>query len=451
MVGHSKLIAFVCTLALIPIFACRDGDRGLPTVNDAERTTSRTAGDAKATDRTPYEKQDARAKEIAATEKPPAKSQSPPPNELPERSPRSQPPPGRHRWSVSAAALSPNGKFALAAYKDAKDVYLRVWGTDHGKLLASVARQRPRDASWPTFCAFLAAEERFIVVSANGEATIYTLGQDGTRAKAGETMWLHDLGLSWPPAVSPDGKFLISAGLDAGYENCVTKIWDLERQTVVQVLEEDLIDELGIEVALSVGGKYALTVGVRKSSDRDTRPREETFLWDVKSKKILKTFSRKDGWFFPVGFSSDGNTFVIGQGTGVSALGDFALWDLASCKSIEVIKGAGKYGGGNRLHNISDTSVWFGESMLGPQFDPPPAVRFWDFRRPGEPRTVGLDNERFRNDLGRKTRLYCAAVASSSTGTHALVVSGDSLDTEYHLWDLKSDNMCRKWKDHPLE
>jgi WD40 repeat protein len=378
--------------------------------------------------------------------------------------------------SVEAAAISPSGKYVVLGYKGGKpfNVGFRIWDMEKGKLYAALKGHEDAELFLPAFCSFLGDDRRVISVSLQGKAIIHKLTVKGNRSltETVETFWVHELGMV-QCALSENARYLITLGMDPGYDHLVTKIWDVENAKLVRILDDQIASDWLAGVSISPNGSFALTQGIRAPDP--TGKQSDIYLWDVKGNKVLKKFLGADKWLRPMVFSGDGKEFVLGKMIADNAADrEFTLWDLKSLTMTQTIKDATKKGCANDLRRLPGSSIWIGNAGIPHEEDSPPAVGFWDFGAGKHPKIIRLDNGRFDKPSVLKPtwRIPATATSISATGKYALVASGGNrctaefrrsddtdlsggflysrhhaISIEIHIWDLTTSELHRTWPD----
>jgi WD40 repeat protein len=390
-------------------------------------------------------------------------------------------------WYVSAekAAISPSGKYVVIGYKGGQsfNVGFRVWNLETGKLFAALRGHEDVEDFLPAFCSFLADDQSVLSISQQGKAIIHRLAVNGksTMAKPVNTFWVHDLGLQGC-ALSENGRYLITLGMDAGVEHFVAKIWDLEKAKLVRILDDEIYSDWSVDVAISAGGDFAFTRGIRSRNAGGDTAISDIHLWDVRQNKLLKRFPGRDDWVAPMAFSKDGKEFVLGHKHDRER--EFEVWDLNGLRKTKTVPkgsklpqpGPGEYSEGNDLYQAGQGNSWYGSWRCNHETDPPPAVAFWDFGSTKDPKVIRLDSKRFHKSQilpkAAPTRFYLGARAISIGGKIALVATGDNgcsqefrrsdesdrsggflvsrqvgVSLMIHVWDLTTGDLRWTWTD----
>ena len=219
---------------------------------------------------------------------------------------------GQHSGVISAAAMSAEGKIALAACDDSTAT---VWDVSTGQCLQVLKGHRGGVAA--------------VVLSADGRAAL-TGGDDGTirvwdvasgacqRVFAGESGRIASL------AVSPEGHLLLWAAHKSSEdtEGVTMQLWDTRSGECLRVFEGHTAAIKS--VFLSVDGRYALSGG----------DDHLVHLWDVETGSCVQTFTGHTNFVSGVCLSTDGELVL-------SASWDATLrvWDRHSGRCLRVLSG----------------------------------------------------------------------------------------------------------------
>lgn len=127
-------------------------------------------------------------------------------------------------------------------------------------------------------------------------------------------------------SLSPDGQTLASGSLDK-----TVGLWNLEARELICTLA-DRRDPIHA-VTFSPDGKSLASGGESKYKTADGR-KTTIYLWDVESKKLIRTFSKHDLRVNTLVFSPDGKTLVSGSN-------DFTVrvWDVNLGTQLHVLEG----------------------------------------------------------------------------------------------------------------
>lgn len=241
-------------------------------------------------------------------------------------------------------------------------------------------------------------------------------------------------------ALSPDGKYAVTAGMDA------LRYWDLGKQKLVRVFGAkkqgywsvsfspdgrrvlagarnrnvclfdvntgQLLHEMTGHTqeiwgaAFTADGKQALT----GSWDQSIR------VWDVTTGKQSRAFNNVRDHVRCLALSPDGKLLAAGHFAVVNGPGTIRLWDVAKGTEVRVMKG----------HELEVTSVAFsadGKSLVTSSFDK--TVRIWRV----------ADGKEVKCLKGHTGRIECAVFTPN--GQRVVSCAGES-DPTLRLWDVSS-------------
>ena len=171
-------------------------------------------------------------------------------------------------------------------------------------------------------------------------------------------------------------------------------------------------------VAFSPDGRWVLSGGF----DRALK------LWDVSSRREIRTFARQPLWVMSVAFSPDGKRALSGGNDNM-----LKLWDVSSGREIHTFEGHAGY-----VRSVAFSAD--GRLALSGSNDK--MLKLWDVSSGREIRT-------FKGHTGGVT-----FVALSPDGQRALSVGGDYMRAEKRfvwelkLWDVSSGREIRAFKGH---
>ncbi len=130
-------------------------------------------------------------------------------------------------------------------------------------------------------------------------------------------------------AFSPDGKHILSSSGDK-----TIRLWDVMTGENLQTFYEP-VGGAGAVAFVPTGGRFLAGTNASNLNGKWVLASENVFrLWDVKTKKILKTFRGHDGPVWGVAVSPDGSRALSG--------GDdktVRLWDVESGKEVRSFNG----------------------------------------------------------------------------------------------------------------
>jgi WD40 repeat protein len=203
-------------------------------------------------------------------------------------------------------------------------------------------------------------------------------------------------------AFSPDGKRALSAS-----EDKTLKLWDLATKKEIRTLKGHEGEVYA--AAFSPDGRYALS----GSEDKSVR------LWDVTTGKEIGVFSGHDTAVYAVAFSRDGRFALSGHKDGT-----LKLWDVAALRELRERRSVPKYLMGvaqaGPLGYLANLAWVEAAQREMPRIEIPSAVRAF---------TGHAD--------------LVTSVAFSPDNRHAL--SG-SKDRTLKLWDVETGKLVRSWE-----
>lgn len=185
-----------------------------------------------------------------------------------------------HRNTVSALAVSPNGKHLLTGSHDAS---VRFWDIETQTSAILAAHQ-----SGITSVAFSPDGEMFLTGALDSTANLWSL--------QGELLFCYEEPQTYinTLAFSPDGQSIM-----AGCSNGVAVQWSLEGEEVQRFkAHQEAINDVGF----SPDGQRMITA----SNDRTSR------LWNADG-QLLRTLNGHSDWVSSVAFSPDGNYIISGS------------------------------------------------------------------------------------------------------------------------------------------
>ncbi len=210
-----------------------------------------------------------------------------------------------HKGWITSIVVTPDGKRAISA---SADTTLKVWDIEQGKQLHNLTGHT--DIIW----AVALTPDGKRAVSASGDTTLKVW--DIQQGKELYTLRGHR---AWVTGVSltPDGQQAVSASVDK-----TLKVWNLQQGKELYTLAGH--NDWVTGVAISANGKRALSA----SADKTLK------VWDIEQGKALKTLTGHSGWVTSVAMTAD-------EKLAVSASGDQTLkvWDIEQGKALHTLIG----------------------------------------------------------------------------------------------------------------
>lgn len=210
-----------------------------------------------------------------------------------------------HKGWITSIVVTPDGKRAISA---SADKTLKVWDIEQGKQLHNLTGHT--DIIW----AVALTPDGKRAVSASGDQTLKVW--DIQQGKEVYTLRGHR---AWVTGVSltPDGQQAVSASVDK-----TLKVWNLQQGKELYTLAGH--NDWVTGVAISTNGKRALSA----SADKTLK------VWDIEQGKVLKTLTGHSGWVTSVAMTAD-------EKLAVSASGDQTLkvWDIDKGKALHTLIG----------------------------------------------------------------------------------------------------------------
>ncbi|MBA2244751.1 MAG: hypothetical protein H0W11_07320, partial [Gemmatimonadetes bacterium] len=207
-----------------------------------------------------------------------------------------------HSGSVSAVAITPDGRQALSA---SWDQTLKLWDLESGAELRTLSGH----SGWVWAVAISPDGRQALSASNDQTLKLWDLESGAElRILSGHSGWVNAV------AITPDGRQALSAS-----DNLTLKLWELESGAELRTLRGN--SGLVSAVAITPDGRQALSA----SDDRTLK------LWDLESGAELRTVSGHSGPVNAVAISPDGRQAL-------SASGDrtLKLWDLESGREIAI-------------------------------------------------------------------------------------------------------------------
>ena len=303
-----------------------------------------------------------------------------------------------HTGSVSAVAVTPDGRRAVSASRDRT---LRLWDLESGQTLRTLEGH----TNWVSAVAVTPNGRR--AVSASGDRTLrlWDLESGETlRTFEGHTDSVEDV------AVAPDGRRAVSTSADQ-----TLRLWDLESGQTLRTFEGHT-DSVNA-VAITPDGQRAVSA----SYDGTLR------LWDLESGQALRTLEGHTEPVTAVAVTPDGHLAVWASGHALlwpEGKPSLRLWDLESGQTLRTLEG--------HMDRVSAVAVTpDGHRAVSTSADQ--TLRLWDLES-GQTLRVFEGHTHWVN-----------AVAITPNGRRAVSASEDGT---LRLWDLGNDQTPRTFEGH---
>ena len=212
-----------------------------------------------------------------------------------------------HTYSVTAVAVTPDGKRAVSGSRDRT---VKVWDLQRGNQLHNFEGHK----EWVTSIVVTPDGQRAISASADKTLKVWDL----QKGKILHTLIGHT-DIIWAVAMTPDGQQAISASGDK-----TLKVWDIEQGKELYTLTGHRA--WVTDVALTPDGQQAVSA----SADKTLK------VWDLEQGKELYTLAGHNGSVTDVAMSPNREPAVA-----VSASSDQTLkvWDLVQGKALQTLMG----------------------------------------------------------------------------------------------------------------
>ena len=351
--------------------------------------------------------------------------------------------------AISAAALSPKEHFLLVGSRAGK---INLIDLEKGTIGSELSGHK----DWVTAIAF----------TPDGKSAL-SAGIDGTikyrDLKTEEMVFSLQEGASkeiTSIAVSPDGKYAVigsKTSLDYDYYGNDYKfisLWDLEKKTRVKRHFENK-NEID-KIAISPNGKFLLTAGW----DRDLREHTVS-LFNLETGKKIQSFSGHEKRITDAAFSPDGRYVISG-----SSVGMIIVWNIINGDRVKTflrhgssITGTGFTKDGKTVISSSSSSSWIHSSIHVWDVLSPEAFKILSGRsNPVQAAVISRDGENALSGFSNKTiklwDLKQGKLSQNLTGHSSPVralqfsptgktgISG-SEDGVLNVWDLNSGKKIR--------
>ncbi|MCP4582820.1 MAG: TIR domain-containing protein [candidate division Zixibacteria bacterium] len=286
-----------------------------------------------------------------------------------------------HSGSVSAVAVTPDGRFAISG---SDDETLKVWDITSGEELHTLSGHSDR------ICTVISTSDGRFAISGSRDETLKVW--DINSGEELRTLSGHSGSVS-AVAVTLDGRFAISGSGDE-----TLKVWDIESGEELRTLSWH---RSGVSaVAVTSNGRLAIS----GSWDKTLK------IWDITNGDELRTLSGHRSAVKTVALTSDGRLAISG-----SMDETLKVWDIESGEELRTLS--------RHSHWINAVAVTSdGRFAISGSNDN--TLKVWDIRSGDELRTL----------LGHSNDINAVAVTSDGR----LAISG-SEDKTLKIWDV-SDN-----------
>jgi len=224
----------------------------------------------------------------------------------------------------NGVVFSRDGRYLIAAggMKQGDRVELGAiisWEVATGKVVFSRVTDLYQYGIWGLA---LSADGNVIATAGQHRVELWDAGTGEHRASF-ETTTRDDF---YDVAFSPDGTLLAASSEDLAGEGII-KLWELQKNTLVKVLEDGAI--IGAPLAFSPDGKRLVSGGYQAAK-----------FWDVGSGKLLRSVKGSRGDIISIAVSPDGKLVAGASGeVKENGEGDLPLWDLEKCTLIRMLIG----------------------------------------------------------------------------------------------------------------
>jgi WD40 repeat protein len=336
-----------------------------------------------------------------------------------------------------AAALSPDGKLALIAYRNGGKprlkVFLKLWDTTTGQVI----RALPGHNDGVTFTAFLPGGRRAVSAGYDGTVRLFEI----PTGRLLRSIDAHGGSIS-NACVSPDGRRLLTFGsADRADSRSDLKLWDLRTGKLVQTFPDPLTD--GTSLAVSSDNRWVL-------SDSSASARGQVQLWDVGTGKTAQVFEAKGGWSGPVAFVPKSHyalTWFTTLAGNVRVSSELILWEVPNGKvvrSLQKVWWHGLPGFSRDGHQLTGVGI---SAASGTPLSR--EVVTWDLQNGRRVRSVKVW------DPAKDADPSVNFSALSTDGSRALFVKGQNSERnrlygpwiQVEVWDLKKGQLLQEWKD----
>ncbi|BAT52818.1 WD repeat protein [Nostoc sp. NIES-3756] len=229
-----------------------------------------------------------------------------------------------HTERISSVAISPDGKTLISA---SHDKTIKVWDLATGKLLGNITGHKA------AITAIIISPDGKTIASASMDQTVRLWNANNRRLRRSLKADAFSL------AISPDGKTLYS-----GSNNGSIKLWNLSTGKLLRTLTPPLPKSpvfpfqrasRVLSLAISPNGQ-TLVNGSYDDTHQSIQQTDGTNIkiWDLKTRKVIHSFSVGIGSVDAVVISPDGKTFASG---GLNR--KISILDLQTGKLIRTLEG----------------------------------------------------------------------------------------------------------------
>jgi WD40 repeat protein len=291
-----------------------------------------------------------------------------------------------HWWSVTCAAATADGRYAISA---AGDEMIKIWDLHPSDNESFEKKALTAPSSWINSVVAMHDGRHVLAASRDRSVTVWD-SASGTlvRRLTGHTGWVNAI------AITPDGKRALT-----GADDCTVRVWDLSDGTMINTLEGFTSGASALAVSPdgrraaascwnstlqvwdlatydkvhdlpghsnSGGRPWIRSVGITPDSTRVVTASQDGTLkvWDLETGRELRSLVGHSHWVMGVAIFPDGRHALSG-----SADGTLKIWDLETGADLQTLHG----------HQAFVTSVaLFPGARLAASTSEDGTLRVWD-------------------------------------------------------------------------